>query len=414
MRSLKKTVRATARKLLIQPLLQAIEENKTKPRRIAAPIERLLLGGDGGLSGAHYARLINDPLRSSTPTAKWPHTMLLREYDAEGEQIFKPDYFSRTFYYRNARQAIDYLGSYFTARSDEAIVQVARDFVARYQGKSVPPQGQPGVHSPITASAISVRPLLGSNCYEVVDGHHRAAIAYLRGETTLAADCIYFPRKTALMEVVFDVLWQRGRIELYQPLKQAEFSVWHVVRQCRDRFSLLLRYLQSMGLSAPTSYCDLGASYGWFVAAMSRIGFASRGVEMDPFAIRVGEVAYGLPTGQVERSEISQWLQGTSRSAEIVSCFSVLHHFLMGKGPVTAEEFIRMIDRATGRVLFIDTGEEHEAWFRNTLAGWNAESIAAWIKNNTRFQTVTPLGRDQDNRPPYENNYCRMLFACTR
>lgn len=414
MNGLKKSVRSAANRLLVQPIVRAVEAEKTKPRRILVPIDKLLLGGDCGLPGAYYARLVNDPLRTSRPVSAWPHTALLRQHAELGDRIFDPAHLRQTPYYRNARQAIDYTGRYFSARTDAAVAQVARDFVARYQGEQIPPKGPPGVHSSLASSAITVRPLFASDFYEVVDGHHRAAIAYLRGEKTLSADCIYFPRKTALMEMVSDVLWQQGRIELYQPLEQPEFARWAVVRQCQDRFNLMRRHLETMGLAAPADYRDLGASYGWFVAAMSRQGFTARGIEMDPFAIRVGEVAYGLAAGQVERGELSAWLQTVSRPIEIVSCFSVLHHFLMGNGPVPAEEFIRLIDRATGRVLFIDTGEEHEAWFSRALAGWNAEKIARWLKEHTRFQTVTPLGRDQDNRPPYADNYGRMLFACSR
>ena len=76
------------------------------------------------------------------------------------------------------------------------------------------------------------------------------------------------------------------------------------------------------------------------------------------------------------------------RSIDIVSCFSVLHHFVLGNMRCSAEESIRKVDAVTGTALFLDTAECHEKWFAESLAGWDAEFIRKWLKEHTSFTRV--------------------------
>jgi len=64
-------------------------------------------------------------------------------------------------------------------------------------------------------------------------------------------------------------------------------------------------------------------------------------------------------------------------------------------------------------VLFFDTGEEHEAWMRGKLPGWTPEFVARWLRENTTFDEIVPLGRDEDVAT-FPGNYGRTLFACVR
>jgi 2-polyprenyl-3-methyl-5-hydroxy-6-metoxy-1,4-benzoquinol methylase len=189
---------------------------------------------------------------------------------------------------------------------------------------------------------------------------------------------------------------------------------WTLVRRCTDRLELMLEWLDTMGVGAGSTSLDVGACYGWFVAEFANRGFDARGVELDPVAIRLGEQAYGLETGRVATGECSAFLRGVQQSFDVVSCFSVLHHFVLGTGPCSAEELVHLLDRATGKVLFLDTGEAHEAWFHDLLPAWNTEHIVEWLHRNTSFRRVVALGTDQDAVPPFEDNYGRTLFACLR
>jgi hypothetical protein len=75
---------------------------------------------------------------------------------------------------------------------------------------------------------------------------------------------------------------------------------------------------------------------------------------------------------------------------------------------------MQCVDKITGKVLFFDTGEEHEHAFEGALLGWTPRFIQEWILKNTTFSKVIPLGLDQDKKPPFEGYYNRTLFACIR
>jgi SAM-dependent methyltransferase len=163
-----------------------------------------------------------------------------------------------------------------------------------------------------------------------------------------------------------------------------------------------------------SSYLDVGACYGWFVAEMARRGFHAHGVELDANAVKLGTLAYGLEPGAVTVAEGADFLRRLEQPADVVSCFSVLHHFVLGAGSCSAEELIELLDRATGRVLLLDTGEAHEEWFRELLPAWSSEFVGEWLSAHTTFRDVVALGTDRDAVPPFEDNYGRTLFACVR
>jgi len=98
----------------------------------------------------------------------------------------------------------------------------------------------------------------------------------------------------------------------------------------------------------------------------------------------------------------------------VLSCCSLAHHFVLGRGSCSAEELVGLLARRTRRVLFFEMGQDHEAWFRHSLAGWNSDGVRDWLLQHTDFDHVIALGVDHDSRPPYKSNYGRTLFACVR
>jgi hypothetical protein len=92
----------------------------------------------------------------------------------------------------------------------------------------------------------------------------------------------------------------------------------------------------------------------------------------------------------------------------------MLHHFVLGRTPHTAETLISLLDQATSDVLFLDTGERHESWFRLVLPEWSPAFARQWILDHTSFESVRILGTDRDNAAPFAGKYGRTLFACTR
>jgi SAM-dependent methyltransferase len=221
---------------------------------------------------------------------------------------------------------------------------------------------------------------------------------------------------------ILDQSFRRANVrEFYQPIHCPELGKdWTLIRKCTDRFEMMREFLTSHGLLPPTcrTYLDIACSYGWFVKRFEELGFdAYGGGEIDWAACELGKHVYGLREGQVIRSEVVRFLRSDIRRFDVVSCLSILHHFIIGlpyRASVSPEEMVRLVDEHTGKVLFFEMGEEHEQWFRGSLRGWNPDFIEQWLRENTSFNCVYRLGTDDDAASTGELNYGRTLFACVK
>ncbi len=375
-------------------------------------VHQLLLGGQNRMSAEEWARRTGDLLWPSRRVADGPHAELL-ERAADGmasdEDILSSPYADM------ARQSIALSGQYFSATDDAGILEVARDYLASVRG-TAPSTRKP--HQTRLGLPIEVAPVRDSACYQVVDGHHRVAALVANGIDRVAVRVNRMSVRTPLQELLGSMSWIGGEPELYQPVDAPEVATWPTVRGCWDRKAAMLGLLESRGHfdrpAGPGSYLDVASCYGWFVAAMQQHGFAAQGVERDPKAPELAMVLHGLTRDQVATSDAMEFLGAAPQQWDVVSCFSLLHHFVLGRGSATASELVKALDRSTRSVLFLDTGQEHETWFRESLAGWDAERVRRFLAKETSFDRIIDLGPDQDDRPPYSGNYGRHLFACVR
>ncbi|GAT68110.1 parB-like nuclease domain protein [Planomonospora sphaerica] len=373
---------------------------------VTVPIDRLLLGAQNGWTATKFSTGTGDMLWGSTPVSEGPHVALLRLADGRepsDEEILDSPYGTL------ARRAVATGGRYFWATDDAGIVETARAFIDRHRGGApqAPRTYQSGPDDPIL-----VAPVKWSGYYQVLDGHHRLASAVQRGERSAEVTVKRFPVTTPLQDHLLRMSWLDGTRELYQPIDAPELAEsWPTVRKCTDRRDKMREFL---GDPAGLSYLDVASCYGWFVSEMGRLGMDAHGVERDPLAVPLGQAVYGLPAGAIETGDCVEILGTADRTWDVVSCFSLLHHFVLGRASVGPEDLLRLLDRVTGRVLFLDTGQENEAWFRTSLAGWNPSMIADFLRRNTTFSKIVDLGPDDDAVPPYADNYRRHLFACVR
>lgn len=390
---------------------------RLRPGVAVVPMDSLLLGGENAMSAADYARATGDLLRPSTPIARWPHVELLQDYVAHGESALEPESFGRSSYLANARRCVATTGHYFGATTDEEILAVAGGFVRRFEGAG----GQPGSSRPSQSrpdEPIRVRPIRHSSCYEVVDGHHRLAARFVRGEPT--AQVVVERRQvwTPLQSLLREMSWLDGRMQLYQPLSSPELdATWTQVRKCTDRMGRMREFLGERGLlseNGDRTYLDVACCYGWFLGQMRELGYDVHGIERDPLGAVLAEQAYGVESARITVGDCVPALEAAGATYDVVSCFSLLHHFVLGRGPSSPEHLAQLLDKVTGRVLFFDTGQGHEAWFKADLPGWDADFIEDWLRRNTSFDEIVRLGPDEDAVPPFEDNYGRMLFACVR
>ncbi len=392
----------TARSVPIPPKARVVLSTAVlrRPGRVSVPVDRLLLGAQGGWTAREFADRTGDLLWPSTKLVDGPHVALLRDPPTSDEEILASPYG------RLARRCVDAGGTYFGAADDAGIVAVARAFLSGESGERRPEQS--GRLDPIL-----VAPVRGSDQYQVLDGHHRLARAVVAGETTVEVVTKWMPVTTPLQDLLLRMSWLDGSKELYQPIEAPELAQsWTTVRRCTDRLEKMRAVVAERGLTG--SYLDVASCYGWFVSEMGKGGFDAHGLERDPLAVPLGRAVYGLEEGRITTGDAVELLSGSERTYDVVSCFSLLHHFVLGRGSVRPEELVKLLDGATGSVLFIDTGQENEEWFRTSLAGWNPTKIAEFLREHTSFDEIVDLGPDDDAHPPYAANYGRHLFACLR
>jgi hypothetical protein len=135
---------------------------------------------------------------------------------------------------------------------------------------------------------------------------------------------------------------------------------------------------------------------------------------MDKLALELGPLIYGIAADQVTAGDCTVLLREPARTADVVSCFSVLHHFVMGRGTSSAPDLMALLAKRTRKVLFLDTGQAHESWFRWTLPEWTPEYIESWILQHSDFTRVEAIGVDEDGSGSFRGKFGRTLFACTR
>lgn len=383
-----------------------------RPWKVPVRFDQLLVGAQGGWTAREFADRTGDLLWPSTPFLDGPHVALLRLADEHGE--LTDEQILGSGYGRLGLRCIEAGGNYFGGTAPAGVLAAARAFIARHRGEETPgsaprPQ-QSGPQDPVL-----VAPVRGSDQYQILDGHHRLAIAAMSGADGANVVAKWLPVTTPLQDLLLKMSWLDGTHELYQPIDAPELrSGWTTVRQCTDRLAKMDAFLGERGITGGR-YLDVASCYGWFVNRFSERGFDAEGIERDPLAVPLGQAVYGLPDGVIATGDCVEFLGGHDAGRwDVVSCFSLLHHFVLGRGSVSAEELIRLLDRATGRVLFFDTGQDNETWFAESLRGWDPPRVARFLRENTDFDEIVDLGPDEDARPPYEDNYARHLFACVR
>jgi len=207
------------------------------------------------------------------------------------------------------------------------------------------------------------------------------------------------PTPTALQSLVGKVsqtLGERELYELHQPIDGAEFDgSWRPVWRCEDRLEIMLKFLSGRSLLKPElSVLDLTCFYGWFVAEFAKRGCCVVGVDSNPTALKIGQIAYGLKTEQLIYRELLAYLAECDRKFEVVLLLSIRQDFLPESDFGSAKEVLERVDPVTRSVLFLDTGQSHERWFRHSLPEWDNSLIMRFIQENTSFNHVISLGVD--------------------
>ncbi len=383
-------------------------------------LRRTFAYGEAGVEAKMWAEITGDLPRASMLLADSPHVKFLEQYREIGEKIFLKRHFKESPYFINAAQCVKIAGHYFGQRTFEGIAGQARAFISLYERmlkgdlSEVRYPFSEGHSAP--QSLPVVRETWTPNTFQVDDGMHRFAIRWMLGHRRTKAKILPPKMPTALQYLAAKVGRVQARRGLYQPIDGPEFdSSWKCHRHCHDRLEKMLGFLSTGNYNvADLSVVDLGCSYGWFVAEFLKRGADAIGVDINHAALKIGQIAYGVPAGQFVKSNLLNFLDRRGQTYDVVLLLSVLHHFALRPDFGSPEEILKRADAATGAMLFIDTGQAHEERYRYTLPQWNHDFIVNFVKQHTSFDRVIPLGIDSDGVGLLKRNFGRMLFACVR
>lgn len=374
-------------------------------RRLLIPRHRrnvelasLRVGQQAGLPMEAWARLTGDESLLVCTLADSPHVELLEE--ARRRQAPPSnDWLVGSRYLALARRCLQEIGHFHGAVDEAGLLQVARDFGLGFLEKRAWNPRLPRVAR-----------LADSPVFEIVDGHHRLAMALAAGASQL--DVEVQGRVPSWWQRKLQQVNMTRRDELYQPVDLPEVAHWALVRRCTDRLALIERFLDERALPTGT-LLDLGSSYGWFTARLKpRFPGGVLAVDRDPAALDVPRLLFGLRSQELLVRRAEDYLaDGTRPPADAVLFLSLLHHYAIGKEPGEVDQIVAGLGRVTGRVLFLDTGEGHEDWFRRKLPGWTPDFVAELVLRKGGFREAVALGVDSDKVPPNAGNYGRTLFA---
>lgn len=203
---------------------------------------------------------------------------------------------------------------------------------------------------------------------------------------------------------------------IYQPLPNERYNdEFIVIRNCKDRSDAMINFTKkyfSDELSTKT-FLDIGSSCGYFVNSFEKICKASYGIEKDINQSMIAKLFYKKNKKNIISGDFKEILPSHDQY-DIISCLSVLHHFIINPQDDDAAELLKIIDQKTKSILFFEMAEEKEDWYKEKLSGWNLETIPQWVIDNTSFTKYEALVVDNDSVGEFYDNYGRTVFAFYR
>ena len=155
---------------------------RIRPRVIDVNPASLLMGCQAGLDPIAFADAVHSARWVDAQVEESPHVRLLRlAIDSSTE--LSDEEIKSTEYWSFARSIFEASGEFFGAHEDDEILKVTRNFIE--WGLGTAPRMTPRPDSR-GGDGILVARVSGTKNYQIIDGHHRAAIAVVRGEPSIA------------------------------------------------------------------------------------------------------------------------------------------------------------------------------------------------------------------------------------
>jgi len=254
------------------------------------PISKILIGQQAGHPLDLWINITKELGRISCPIIDSPYVKFLQGINKHPNDINNQEKLMKTSYFSMAKICIKYFGNYMGAKNDKELFIWMKEYYEMYlkikdKNNNVNFANKEGHSS--QNSMITVNKIKYSDCYEIVDGHHRVAINYILGKKNISV-VILGKKLSTLQKQLIKINQVDGR-KLYQPVDRMEVKSWPMVRRCGDRFKMMSNFLNKKKITKG-SVIDLACSYGWFLNAFKQKNFNVLGVDRDPTAINIAKI----------------------------------------------------------------------------------------------------------------------------
>jgi 2-polyprenyl-3-methyl-5-hydroxy-6-metoxy-1,4-benzoquinol methylase len=190
-------------------------------------------------------------------------------------------------------------------------------------------------------------------------------------------------------------------------------------RDCFDRSGPIFAHMKKTFGEQPLSIVDWGCNLGFFVFEAAKLGHIARGYDADKRLIEADN--YLASTGQFRSTPVFEQRTLSSESvhpADVIFCFSVLHHIQPDK------ERFKTLDAIASKCkgAYIEMDGSHHGQKALELFFWKVEQVA---ETNDRYgsghrhrKTFYCTNRDGDrtyvNLKKRDYVYDRAVFLCTK
>ncbi len=378
-------------------------------------LEEVLIGEQCGTPLEKWVERTHEWDRASCLLADSPYVIFLQTITEDENRLRDDGFLEAQPYYQMARIAVEFTGSYFGARTPEGIKRQMHAFYENYlsirEGRHSAVHMDNYQHS-AEGELLLMSKIKDSTCYELSDGHHRAAINYMLGKRKITVQV--FGQKTSYLQRLVRQSNEANKRELDQPVENRDVRGWAVRQRCSEQLELICDFLdgQDRGRSIQT-VLDVSCGYGWFVDQLQSRGLDAEGITPVAAHLKIGRIAYGLTDDAIRCQEATTALQHSNKKQDLVLSLNDLPRYALKERPED-NEFLRQLDGITGRILILDYGHEAAACSHSSLPGKYVEYIRTCILQHTTFKQVVPLGRDNDGHDAHEGQFQRTLFACIR
>ncbi len=153
-----------------------------RPGVVSVRPELLLMGCQDGFDSIAFAEAIGSTQFEITTMDKSPHVALLQT-SIRAHRDLTDEELQHSQYWEFAQLITKVSGEYFGAQSNEEVLKVTRNFID--WGLQASPRVTELGKSAMDETRVLVARIKGSSRFQIVDGHHRVAVAIIRGDKVI-------------------------------------------------------------------------------------------------------------------------------------------------------------------------------------------------------------------------------------